>query len=205
MALSARPHGLWGSRPLSCTRTLSSCFTLVPSNPLLHRLGLIHLHPLAPSETSKNVRGKPSPRGSLGPEQDLGGLCWAGGRPLPLCPGPHPRLPLRAWPWPSAPCPRPPPGRPRPGPATSCLMPSGPPGPTASSLPAGVSQSLSPSLLPLPPSLPPPHPPPVPPWSPCSLCFFPALCSCYHLEGQARAPRECRRLPGGEAAAHPCL
>lgn len=36
MALSARPHGLRGSRPLSCTRTLSSCFTLVPRSPLLH-------------------------------------------------------------------------------------------------------------------------------------------------------------------------
>lgn len=80
-----------------------------------------------------------------------------------------------------------------------------PPGPTASSLPTGVSQSLSPSLLPIPPPVRPPYPPPVPPRSPCSLCFFPALCSCYHLEGQARAPQECRRLPGREAAAHPCL
>lgn len=72
--------------------------------------------------------------------------------PLPLCPGPHPRPPLGAWPWPSAPCPRPPPGRPRPGPAASCSMPSGPlaPQPPLSPL---VSLNLclppsSPSLLP---------------------------------------------------------
>lgn len=44
---------------------------------------------------------------------------------------------------------------------------------------------------------------PLPSGAPFFLCLFPALCSCYHLKGEAGHPRNPPRSPNGEAAALP--
>lgn len=255
LSLPLRPRGLWVSRPLSRSRTPSSCFPLVPPSPLPRPPRSSPPPPPPPSETSKNVREKTlaaqQPGGLAGPQRPVMGrrqppslllsclpppLPWPPWRPLPALQAPPSCIPspslTGAWsptsatpslpasplaqPWPSCPL------------ALSTALPSPARGPCsflrcppASLVPHSAPLSfLFPLVslclyLCLPPSLPLPSSPlpssspsspsllSPPSRSPFSLCFFPALCSCYHLTGEAGAPQESCLLPSGEAAALP--
>ena len=118
LSLPLRPRGLWVSQPLSCSRTPSSCFPLVPPSPLLRPPRSPPPPPPPPSETSKNVREKTlaaqQPGGLAGPQRPVMGrrqppsllLCrlppplpWPPWRPLPALHAPPSCIPSPSAHW----------------------------------------------------------------------------------------------------------